>query len=281
MTDFIFKVPMLCGEAKESDLDNPNYWAEEKYDGTRIVVAVQKGLPVRIFSRAGIEYTAKYPELCAEFEGKLGLWDGELVFYKDGKVEFFTVAATEEVKKTMEWKFVVFDNLEWQGTYGARRSLLEVMFKDSGMKRVMLSRCVKTNKRAFWEEVKARNDEGLVLKRIDSVYQPGARGKDWMKLKFEQTYDLTVIGWVPGEGKRKAFFGALLVIDEEGRTANVGGGFTDSLLAEICNERLLPDGKLKERFVIEVRALNQTKLSYRMPRFVRFRDDKKPIKEVR
>lgn len=51
------------------------------------------------------------------------------------------------------------------------------------------------------------NDEGIIVKRVDSIYSPNDRGIDWVKLKGEyvegmiDTLDLLIIGGYFGEGR--------------------------------------------------------------------------------
>src|SRR5690606_4761670 len=69
--------------------------------------------------------------------------------------------------------------------------------------------------------------EGVVAKRLDSVYRPGARSPDWVKVKREQTGDFVIGGWRPGARQ----LGALLVGSPtpDGRLVyrgRVGGGIS-------------------------------------------------------
>jgi bifunctional non-homologous end joining protein LigD len=52
--------------------------------------------------------------------------------------------------------------------------------------------------------------EGIVAKRIDSVYQPGQRSRSWLKIKAAQTAELLVGGYTRGKGAREPL-GALLL----------------------------------------------------------------------
>ena len=49
--------------------------------------------------------------------------------------------------------------------------------------------------------------EGVMAKRSDSVYLPGRRSADWIKIKFDRTGDYVIGGWRPGARK----LGGLLV----------------------------------------------------------------------
>lgn len=273
--------PMLCKRGSEKDLDKPGYSCEEKYDGTCIIIESKES--VQLFSRSGIEYSEHYPEILELFKNKPGIWHGELVFCnkETGLVEFLTIAATPEVKAQFDCKVIIHDNLEWsEDVYIVRRGRLEEWHLNHNLETtiVELSRRVENNHQAFFDEIKSRKGEGVVLKHKDSMYVRDGRNKDWLKIKNKDTDDVTVIGWNKGINRRADTFGALQIIGEDGRTANIGGGYNDKMLAEITRDRLLPDGKVKKRFVIEIDFMNKTKNSYRMPNFMRIRDDKKPIK---
>jgi bifunctional non-homologous end joining protein LigD len=80
--------------------------------------------------------------------------------------------------------------------------------------------------------------EGVVAKRLDSVYRPGLRSPDWRKVKNFRTQAVVVGGWRPGQGRRTGTIGSLLVgvPDDEGRlvyVGHVGTGFTDQDLRDL------------------------------------------------
>ena len=136
--------------------------------------------------------------------------------------------------------------------------------------------------------------EGIVAKRLDSVYEPGMRSQDWIKIKKSLKLDLVIGGYIPGKGGRAPYFGGLLLgayshglLQYVGR---VGSGFTDKELAEIVSafspqdtlpspmhrERRRQDGSSPNQ-VVQVSALEVTKDGHlRAPVFLRTRDDKEP-----
>ena len=80
--------------------------------------------------------------------------------------------------------------------------------------------------------------EGVVAKRLNSVYRPGLRGPDWRKIKNFRSQAVVVGGWRAGQGRRAGGIGSLLfgVPDNEGRlvyAGHVGTGFTDQDLADL------------------------------------------------
>jgi bifunctional non-homologous end joining protein LigD len=137
--------------------------------------------------------------------------------------------------------------------------------------------------------------EGVVAKRLASVYRPGVRSPDWVKVKHELVGDYVIGGWRPG----RRDLGAVLVgapgPDGLRYRGRVGGGISAAnerdLLARLGKLRIahspfadaLPreDAKgavyTEPRLVVEVRYGNLTPDGrLRFPRFVRLRPDKSP-----
>jgi len=126
--------------------------------------------------------------------------------------------------------------------------------------------------------------EGLVVKRPDSVYQPGKRNFNWIKLKRQETGELTdtidcvILGYYAGHGKRASFgIGALLVgvynkkEDRFETVAKIGTGLSDKEWKEqkkmcdevaqktkpknvVCAKELVPDVWTSPEIVCLIRA---------------------------
>jgi bifunctional non-homologous end joining protein LigD len=80
--------------------------------------------------------------------------------------------------------------------------------------------------------------EGVIAKRLDSPYQPGARSRHWIKKPLNKTVAVVIAGWKPGEGRRAGMIGSLVLgmYDDRGRLTYVGGvgtGFTQRMLVEL------------------------------------------------
>jgi bifunctional non-homologous end joining protein LigD len=90
---------------------------------------------------------------------------------------------------------------------------------------------------ALLDATRARGLEGLVAKRLDSVYRPGRRSASWVKVKNVRRQELVVGGWLSGQGNRSGRLGALLVGYYEGGelryAGRVGSGFTDQELERL------------------------------------------------
>jgi bifunctional non-homologous end joining protein LigD len=183
-------------------------WAYEfKWDGVRALLDISdRG--VRLTSRAGNDIAAGYPELVAQAAGvDDALLDGEIVAFVDGVPSFGRLqtrmhlrAKADVARAAVEAPvtFVVFDLL--------RRYGVDLTSRPYSERRATLERF--TEEHADWTlspsfddgaatETVARGSglEGVVAKRLASIYRPGVRSDDWRKLRFVRAGDFVVIGW--------------------------------------------------------------------------------------
>jgi DNA ligase-1 len=140
---------------------------------------------------------------------------------------------------------------------------------------------------------RARGNEGLMIKNLDSPYVPGRRGKSWLKMKRElATLDVVVTAVEYGHGKRIGVLSdyTFAVWDGE-RLVNIGkaySGLTDVEIAEMTQWFLahtIADHGLRlevePMIVLEVAFNNmmqstrhESGYALRFPRIVRLRPDK-------
>lgn len=119
--------------------------------------------------------------------------------------------------------------------------------------------------------------EGVVLKRKTSVYRPGKRGGEWLKVKRFSTADAFVVGSHPGEGSNTGLVGSLelALMTETGPMpiASVG-----NLTQETRQALTDPQGNLVASafgVVCEFAGQGVTKDGrIRHPHLIRFRPDK-------
>ncbi|MEO9138253.1 MAG: non-homologous end-joining DNA ligase [Jatrophihabitans sp.] len=183
-------------------------WAYEfKWDGVRALLDVQEGA-VRIRSRAGNDISGGYPELVAQ-AAEVGdaLLDGEIVAFEDGRPSFGRLqlrmhvrgkADLARVSEQVPVTFVAFDLLRRYGVDLTARPYVE---RRATLERFALEFPGWTISPSFDDgpatEAVAREHglEGVVAKRITSIYRPGARSDDWVKLRFLRSGEFAVLGW--------------------------------------------------------------------------------------
>jgi len=218
MTEIKTIYPMLAsgGQLEGSLWDNPEWWAEEKIDGSRYLMHIGKegnrftsrqksrktGLPV--------EKTENVPHLAKMDLGFLAgtILDGEMQhndFSKTvsvmGSLPERAIALQEEIG----WiNYHVFDILEYKGEdvrelpHYARRKLLEevmLQIRENDFNCFIDTTAIaKENKREFYENIVQKGGEGVILKNIHGKYRDGERSKDWVKIKRYLTDDVVIIG---------------------------------------------------------------------------------------
>jgi DNA ligase-1 len=142
---------------------------------------------------------------------------------------------------------------------------------------------------------RARGNEGLMIKDLESPYTPGKRGKSWLKMKRElATLDVVVTAVEYGHGKRIGVLSDYTFAVWDGdRLVNIGkaySGLTDVEIAGMTEwflEHTIEDrGFLRvvePKIVLEVAFNNMMRsdrhesgYALRFPRIVRLRADKSP-----
>jgi bifunctional non-homologous end joining protein LigD len=200
----------------------PEWVHEVKWDGMRVLADVRSGT-LHLASRTERDVTVAFPELAplaAQFEDML--LDGEVVALRDGIPSFAALAERFHVTSprkaaalatTTPVTFMVFDLLRLYGVdltarpWADRRATLERLelagphwqvpptFADGSM---------------LLQATKEQGLEGIVSKRRDSRYVPGARSEDWRKLPHRSSLSVVIGGWRP-ETDTTDRLGAVLV----------------------------------------------------------------------
>ncbi len=235
--------PMLAAPGALPSASQDARWAyETKQDGQRVVVYLPGDGTVLLRARSGLDITAAYPELAplaAALGGVSAVLDGEvLALDARGRADFQLLqsrmglahdpglAAHRAAKVPVH--LVLFDALHLAG-----RSLLRLPFTgrrerltDLGLDGPSWSTpaaLVGHGEQAL-RATREHGLEGLVCKRLDSVYEPGVRSRAWIKIRNMRSEDVVIGGWLPGKGRLSGLPGAVLVGQRSGgRLRYVGG----------------------------------------------------------
>jgi bifunctional non-homologous end joining protein LigD len=218
--------PMM---ATLSDLpaDEQNFAFEYKWDGVRAIAYVQGG-HVRIDSRNQLDITRRYPEL-QQLGDALGanttaVLDGEIVALDDvdrpsfarlqRRMHLNDAAAITRAVRDVPIFFLIFDLLHLNGRstmrlpFAKRRELLEELTLAGPC--WQRSPAVIGEGRALHASAKQLGLEGIVAKRLNSIYEPGKRSANWLKIKLVRRQEFVIGGWLP-ETNTTNRIGSLLV----------------------------------------------------------------------
>jgi len=241
-----------------------------KYDGERAQIH-RKGEKVTIFSRRMENITSQYPDVVLwtkdYVEAEEVICEGEIVAVdpETGEMRPFQELMHRKRKNDVQEAIAqypvnlfLFDLLYLNGqeyiTKGQlerRRKLEEILKKGQDKIRIAESIIVeeKGKLEEFFFKAISEGAEGVMVKSIapEAIYQAGARGWLWIKLKRDyksemaDTVDLVVVGAIYGRGKRGGKLSSLVLAayDESSDTfqtvCRVASGFSDQELEEMQN----------------------------------------------
>lgn len=283
--------------------------AQPKLDGFRLQVHLDKTSArpkVWFFSRNLSDMSAMFPDLkkaVEELKVKTLICEGEAIVYDPDTESFLPFQETvkrkrkhgvEQAAQDMPLQVFLFDVLYLNGkeyltaTHKERREKLLDVFKHNKIPTVKPIEEVHIKDAQQLEDYFNQNIsaglEGLVVKREDSIYQPGKRNFNWIKLKrqeeghLDDTIDCVILGYYDGSGKRAQFgIGAFLVgvynksTDTFETIAKVGTGLKDTDWKELkkrcdeiavkikpkdveCSKQLYPDVWVSPELVCMIRA---------------------------
>ena len=234
--------------------------AQLKYDGFRVQIH-KDGNKVTMFSRNLENMTHMFPELIEgtlkQVKAKTAILDTEALAYQKESEEFLPFQETTkrrrkhnilEMAKTLPLRAFVFDVLYINGKslidtpLIERLEVLKKIVKTDDILIPSIGKILENPKdlQLMLDDAISKGLEGVVVKKIDSLYEAGGRNFNWVKLKrhssgeLQDTIDCVVLGYIFWKGKRTAFgAGALLVgvyddkNDEFVTVSKIGTGLTD------------------------------------------------------
>lgn len=230
-------------------------WTYEiKFDGFRCL-AMKTGKKVQLWSRNQKSFTARFPDVVAALEALPGDFsmDGELVALDpEGRPSFNLMQ--NRAMSAVPIHFYAFDLLHQEGAdllrepIEERRKLLRGLMADASDP-LRLSPVLEGSAADILAAVSEQRLEGVVGKRMGSLYEPGERSGAWVKHRLNREQEFVIGGYVPGT---RGFDSLLIGVYEGSRLhyiSKVRAGFVPRVRDEI-----FPD--LKKRTVTKCPFVN-------------------------
>ncbi|HVS96786.1 MAG TPA: non-homologous end-joining DNA ligase [Puia sp.] len=292
--------------------DEGGWIYEVKWDGYRALAYCDRS-KVQLLSRNNKSFNDKfYPihEALSALNIRAVL-DGEITALEPSGAASFSRLQAWRSEADGELFYYVFDVLWLNGhdltnwPLTRRRGLLKSILPPIGL--IRESHSFETSADEFLAAAKKMNLEGMIAKRGDSVYRPGDRSRDWVKIKIKRRQEVVIGGFTKNDDSPKLFSALLIGLYDNGELhyiGKVGTGFNDRLQRELMAKfkplivqrspfTITPDVNepsrfrphpphaeafwLKPRLVCEVNFAEMTPDgSMRHPSFEALREDKDP-----
>lgn len=236
-----FIKPMLASPAKKIFKD-PDWVFELKWDGYRVLSNINDG-DVEMYSRNGISYNSKFAAIRRELETIPHdcILDGEVVILdKNGTNDFQKLQKYDPNKTEGELRYYVFDLLHLNGIDTVslplleRKSLLPEIL--DGLQHVLYCDHIAAMGPTLYKRAVDAGMEGVIAKKADSVYVPGYRSENWLKIKHSNTEEAIICGYTDSVGGGSIFGSLILGMFQEGKlvyVGNCGSGFSSSEQKEL------------------------------------------------
>ncbi|MBO9636389.1 MAG: ATP-dependent DNA ligase [Chitinophagaceae bacterium] len=298
-----------------TDLGQPDEWqAEWKWDGIRGQI-IKRNDELFTWSRGEELITDKFPEytILKELLPNGTVLDGEILPFDGDRPLPFSILQTRIGRKNVTKKqlqeapvtFFVYDLLEFDNIdyreqpLFLRRQQLEKIVSSVNHPVLKLSPRIDFSS---WDQLtdlressRDMGSEGLMLKRLSSLYQTGRKRGDWWKWKIDPlVIDCVMVYAMKGHGRRSNLYTDYTFAVKDGDQlvtfTKAYSGLTDEEFAQVDHfvknnslEKFGPVRTVKPELVFEIAfegiaASNRHKsgVALRFPRISRWRKDKKP-----
>ncbi len=295
-----------------------DWFYEMKWDGYRCIAYLDNG-SVTLKSRNNKSFDEKFYPVRQALEGwnTRAVVDGEIIVLNEKGLPDFSDLQLWRSEADGRLAFYAFDVL-WLEGYSLmhlpvekRKKILETILPAKNPMIKFSETLEATGEEAF-QLAEQFQLEGVMAKKAGSIYMPGKRSKDWLKIKTEKRQEFIIGGYTLNEGSNKLFSALLLGIMENGAfhfVSPVGTGFNlkmqEMILKKLkpletnkCPFVTVPEYNKPSRFrpnppkasVTWVKPKIVAEISYREmtkdgavrhPSFKGLREDKKPVDVVK
>jgi bifunctional non-homologous end joining protein LigD len=224
--------PMLATLVAEPP-DAEGWIYEIKWDGYR-AIAFQHENILELKSRNDKSFNEKFYPIYKALQdwGIDAILDGEIVVLNEQGHADFSGLQNWRSEADGDLIYYLFDILWLNGKelmslpLYERREILKQIVPDEGV--IRLSENFDTTGNEFLALARQLGIEGIIAKRRDSIYLPGIRNTDWLKIKANKRQEVVIGGYTQNKGSNKAFSSLLVGVYEQGEliyTGKVGTGF--------------------------------------------------------
>jgi len=297
---------------------------EYKYDGFRMMINKDDKGNIKIFTRRLDDVTNQFPDVVQyvkqHIKAKSFIIDSEAVgFNKKTKRYTPFQAVSQRIKrkhnipelvKKLPIEVNAFDILYLNGkdltneSFEKRTKILREIIINKRYHLKTAHQLITSNEKKaqeFYKQALENNQEGLMIKNKDSIYQPGARVGHMLKLKpAENELDLVITGAEYGKGKRVGSFSTFILscLDKEekefleigkssGLKEKAEKGLSFIELTKILKPYVIKEhgrkAEIKPKIVVTIRYQNiqhsptyKSGFALRFPRIIKLRPDKHP-----
>jgi bifunctional non-homologous end joining protein LigD len=309
--------PMLATLVDEP-FDDAEWQFEVKWDGFRTMAFLNNG-EVSLLSRNNKSFSEKFYPIQHLFEE----WKMNAVF--DGEILVLNEKGISKFGDLQNWRseadgalvYYIFDLVWYEGKnlmglplFQRQAILKSILPKNDD--RVRIGQVFAGNGTAFYRDAEKMQLEGIMAKKINSLYTPDSRSNEWLKVKVHQRQEVVIVGYTKNENTSKLFSSLLLGAYENNEllfVGKVGTGFTKKVQEELMEAfkpfitdksafKVIPDINKPSRFRPDPPKATATWLKpelvgevafseitndgiFRQPSFKGLRPDKKDTEVVR
>ena len=298
---------------------------EYKYDGFRFIIH-KKGNEITLFTRRLENVTKQFPEV-ADYIRKYvkadsAILDSEAVGFDRKTKEYKPFQSIgqrikrkydiEKLRDELPIEINVFDVLYYNGKslltepFRKRTELVKKIIEEHPYKIIHSKQIITDDEKKaeeFYKHALKDNQEGVMMKNLDSIYSPGRRVGNMVKMKPEERdLDLVITGGEYGTGKRSGWISSFILSCRSGdkflEIGKVGTGFKEKkdegVSFEELTDKIKPliieekgkNVKIKPKIIVAVTYQEIQKsptyssgFALRFPRFTALRPDK-PLSEI-
>jgi bifunctional non-homologous end joining protein LigD len=289
----------------DAPFDDPAWVFESKWDGFRMVAAIERG-KVTLYSRNGKIISDSYLPVAKAVETIKcdAVIDGELVALDADGISRFQLLQNA-LRAKAKLLYCIFD-IMFCGAEDLRG--LPLLERKERLRRILprhsllsFSKHRPEHGNQYFKEAEKQGLEGIMAKRIDSLYLSGKRSADWLKIKTARRQEAVIVGFTAPRRSRPYFGSLVLAVREGGEwryVGHVGTGFSHATLKELhakmwplrtgsppFRHRVKDEAVttwVKPKLVAEVKFTEWTAAGeMRHPAYLGLREDKRPQDVVR